>query len=130
MTMDKSTPPREILNELPDYFLGCLIFYDEFSDDNMRWILYDGRRKIRCISRPAAEKLAAEIATKITDDGINHLMVAHHFLRRAHQTLDKMANESDVETRLWLQLKALEVRKIADAIDTLIAQQIKRTTDL
>lgn len=130
MTMDKTTPPREILNELPDYFLGCLIFYDEFSDDNMRWILYDGRRKIRCISRSAAEKLAAEIATKITDDGINHLMVAHHFLRRAHQTLDKMANESDVETRLWLQLKALEVRKIADAIDTLIAQQIKRTTDL
>jgi len=130
MTMDKTTPPREILNELPDYFLGCLIFYDESSDDNMRWILYDGRRKIRCISRSAAEKLAAEIATKITDDGINHLMVAHHFLRRAHQTLDKMANESDVETRLWLQLKALEVRKIADAIDTLIAQQIKHTTDL
>lgn len=127
---NKATPPREVLNELPDYFMGCLIFYDEYGTDNMRWIVYDGRRKVRCVSRSAAEKYAAEVSRLTSQDDINHLMIAHHHLKRAYQTLDKSAKNMDIETRLWIELKAVEIRKIADAVDLLIDQRIKRTNEI
>lgn len=125
-----STPPREVLNELPDYFLGCLIFWDNEDNDNMRWICYDGRTKYRCATRAAAEACARNLTNKSNDEQVGHLLTAHHFLTRAWQSLDKAAAKSDINTRLWLELKAVEVRKLADAIDTLTAQKIKNTDKL
>lgn len=119
-----TTPPREVLNELPDYFLGCLIYHDDREGNTMRWICYDGRTKYRCATRASAEACARRIAGYATDEQIGHLITAYHFLTRAWRTIDKAAAESDVNTRLWLELKAVEVRKLADAIDTLISQKI------
>lgn len=123
--LTKPTPPHEVLNELPDYFLGCLIFRDDDGGDNMRWICYDGRTKYRCATRSAAEACARNIRGMATDEQVGHLTSAFHFLTRAWRAMDKAAAESDVETRLWLELKAVETRKLADAIDTLIAQKIQ-----
>lgn len=126
----KSTPPREVLNELPDYFLGCLIYYDQKEGNSMRWICYDGRTKYRCASRSAAESCARNISGNATDIEVGHLLTVHHFLTRAWRAMDKAAAESDVETRLWLELKAVETRKLADALDTLISQKIKSKSKL
>jgi len=110
---------------LPDYYAGCLLYLDDASDDNMRWICYDGRQRHRCISKAAAMRCAEELHNLITKDGIGHLMHSHHYLTRAWQSLDHAAAQSDIETRLWLELKAVEVHKLADAIDILISQRIK-----
>lgn len=119
-----TTPPHEVLNELPDYYLGCLIYHDDEEDNAMRWICYDGRTKYRCATRSAAEACARKITRLATDEQIGHLTTSFHFLTRAWRAIDKAAAESDVNTRLWLELKAVEVRKLADAIDTLISQKI------
>lgn len=116
-------PSTQDLKFIPDYYLGCLIFYDEFTDDNMRWVCYDGRQRYRCVSRAAAMQMAAELSKLVTTEGIGHLMLSHHFLTRAWQAMDKAAAESDIETRLWLELKAVETHKLADAIDLLISQK-------
>lgn len=115
--------------ELPDYYLGCLIYRDDVSDDNMRWIVYDGRTYTRCISRKAAEHYAAQIRNQTNEEEIAILMQAHHFLSRAYRTLDKAASMSTIETRLLLERKALEVRMIADTIDATIAQKIPQNQD-
>lgn len=90
----------------------------------MNWICYDGREKMRCISRASAEQYARSIRLKTTEEEIGHLMSAHHFLTRSWKAIDKAAAKSDVETRLWLELKAVEARKMADAIDLLISQKM------
>lgn len=128
--MDNSTPPREVLKDLPDFYLGCLIFYEDTPDNAMKWICYDGRQKYRCISRQAAESCARQLYKLTTKEGVGHLFTAHHFLTRAYKAIDKAAAESDIETRLWLELKAVEVRKLADAIDLLTSQKIKRIDNL
>lgn len=117
-------PPQNNTDTVPDFFLGCLIYYDWFSDDAMKWVCYDGRDKVRCISKTAAMNHARSISTITTEDQIGHLMFSHHFLTRAWKTLDKAADTSGVSDRLWLQQKAVDVRKIADAIDILISQKI------
>lgn len=122
--MNKSTPPREVLNELPDYYLGHLIFYDDGEDDAMRWVVYDGRTKVRCISKAAAEKYISEKVATISDVELNHTMIAHHHLTRAWKALDKEANDSEVEDKIWLELVSVEIRKIADKIDIFISQKI------
>ena len=122
--MNKSTPPREVLNELPDYYLGHLIFYDNGDDDAMRWVVYDGRTKVRCISKAAAEKYISEKVADISETEIYETMIAHHHLKRAWKALNKAANDSKVEDKLWLELKSVEVRRIAAQIDTFISQRI------
>lgn len=54
--MDNLPPPHDSMynNDIPDYYLGCLLYYDEFGDDNCRWVVYDGANKVRCPSRTAA----------------------------------------------------------------------------
>lgn len=117
-------PSTQDLKLLPDYYLGCLIYWDEQGDDTMRWICYDGRTKYRCATRAAAENCARQIRLTSTDEQCGHLMSAHHFLTRAWRALDKAAAASDVETRLWLELKSVEARKLADAVDTLLSQKM------
>ena len=117
-------PPTQELNNLPDYYLGCLIYWEEQGEDTMRWICYDGRTKYRCATRAAAENCARQIRLSATDEECGHLMLAQHFLTRAWRTLDKAAAASDIETRLWLELKAVETRKLADAVDTLLSQKL------
>lgn len=114
--MKNYPPPSAILDELPDYFLGCLIYYDNDPNNNMKWVCYDGRDRYRCITRSAAESCAKTLKSRNSDLQIGHLQVAYHFLFRAWHILDKAAVESDVSTRLFLEMKAVEVRKIAMAI--------------
>lgn len=130
--MSKITPPPTSTQDpkfLPDYYLGCLLFFEDSQDNNMRWICYDGRQRYRCISKAAAMKCAENLHHLATEDGIGHLMHAHHYLTRAWKSLDYAAAESDIETRLWLELKAVETHKLADAIDLLISQRLPQDNE-
>ena len=41
-------------DELPDYYLGHLIYFDYWTPNNCRWVVYDGHGTVRCTSRQSA----------------------------------------------------------------------------
>lgn len=112
--------------EAPDYFAGRLIYYDDISPETMRWIVYDGHRKIRFTSRRAAERWCAAESLKVHSEVIDRLMVAYLYADKAKQALDAAASFAN-ELRKEIEFYALEIRKISDKIDTIIAQSCTRT---
>lgn len=111
---------------LPDYAFGRLIFHDDFSDDNMKWIVYDGRTKVRCISKKAAYHYVAQQANVVGSEAINFLMVGHHHLTRGYKSIDRAAPMMPVEVKLECEAIALAVRRLADKIDSIIAQNLPK----
>lgn len=114
--------------EVPDYFAGRLIYHDDISPETMRWVVYDGHRKIRFTSRPAAERWCAAESLKVHSEVIDRLMVAYLYADKAKQALDAAASFAN-ELRQEIEFYALEIRKISDKIDTIIAQSCTRTKD-
>lgn len=115
------TPPRSTFEELPDYYCGRLILKDTSGEDNCRWIVYDGRQSIRCVSKTAAFRLAAEQANATNDTAIYHLMLAHHAATRASDAAQKAADEC-ADIRIACEQISVNLRRIADQIDTIISQ--------
>lgn len=119
--MDIQPPPRNSFDELPDYYCGRLILKDNQSDDNCRWIVYDGRQYIRCVSKTAAYRLAAEQANATNDTAIYHLMAAQHAASRASEAAQRAADES-AEIRIQCEEISVKLRLLADKLDTIISQ--------
>lgn len=115
--------------EPPDYFAGRLIYYDDISPETMRWVVYDGHRKIRFTSRRAAERWCAAESLKIHSEVIDRLMVAYLYADKAKQALEAAASFAN-EMRQEIEFYALEIRKISDKIDTIIAQSCTKTKDI
>lgn len=113
-------------DDLPDYAFGRLIYRDDVSDDNMRWIVYDGRQYVRCISKKAAYKFAAEQANAVGTEAIHFLMVGYHHLTRGYNAIDRAAPMMPVEIKLECEAIALSVRRLADKIDSIIAQNLPK----
>lgn len=111
---------------LPDYAFGRLIYPDDVSDDKMKWIVYDGRTKVRCISKKAAYQFAAQQANAVGTEAIHFLMVGHHHLTRGYNAIDRAAPLLPVETKLEIEAIALAVRRLADKIDSIIAQNLTK----
>ncbi len=113
-------------DDLPDYAFGRLIYRDDVSDDNMRWIVYDGRQYVRCISKKAAYQFAAEQANAVGSEAIHFLMVGHHHLTRGYNAIDRGAAMMPVELKIECEAIALAVRRLADKIDSIIAQNLTK----
>lgn len=113
-------------DDVPDYAFGRLIYYDGISEDNCRWIVYDGRQCVRCTSKSAAYKFAAEQANAVGSENIHFLMVGHHHLTRGYKAIDRAAEGMPVEIKLECEAIALAVRRLADKIDTIIAQSLPK----
>lgn len=113
-------------DDLPDYAFGRLIYRDDVTHDNMRWIVYDGRQYVRCISKKAAYHLAATQANAIGAEPIHFLMVGHHHLTRGFNAIDKGASIMPVELKIECEAIALQVRRLADKIDSIIAQNLTK----
>lgn len=111
---------------LPDYAFGRLIYRDDVLDDNMKWIVYDGRTKVRCISKKAAYQFAAQQANAVGSEAIHFLMVGHHHLTRGYNAIDRAAPMLPVEIKLECESIALAVRRLADKIDSIIAQNLTK----
>ena len=114
--------------EPPDYFAGRLIYYDDISSETMRWVVYDGHRKVRFTSRRAAERWCAAESMKIHSEVIDRLMVAYLYADKAKQALEAAASFAN-ELRQEIEFYALEIRKISDKIDTIIAQSCTKMKD-
>ena len=112
--------------DLPDYYMGRLIIHDEDSDDNMRWIVYDGLTKVRCVSPTAARKYIQEKALKVNDDALHYLFIEHDRLRRSYMHLDEIAAMLPAVDRPTIEAIAVNLRKITDCLDTYLAQQVPR----
>lgn len=112
--------------DLPDYYMGRLIIHDEDSDDNMRWIVYDGLTQVRCVSRTAAQKYIQENALRVNDDALHYLYIEHDRLRRSYMHLDQIASMLPAADRPTIEAIAVNLRKIADSLDTYLAQQVPR----
>lgn len=114
-------------SSIPDYVAGRLLYFDEFGNDNMRWVLYNGNSSIRFPTRTEAEKYAWQHATEVSEESINYAMVAFSNLVRAANLLHRAANKNpDQDIRLQLEQLSVYTRKLSDKIDILISQQIKK----
>ena len=111
---------------LPDYYMGRLIIHDEDSDDNMRWIVYDGLTQVRCVSRTAAMMYIQEHALKVNDDALHYHYIEHDRLRRSYMHRDEIAAMFPAVDRPTIEAIAVNLRKIADSLDTYLAQQVPR----
>lgn len=120
----RTYPPP--LDGLPEYSFGRLIFYDSTSDDNCRWVVYDGDKKVRCPDRMTALRYCAEKAGSVDDELVTLLLVVNDELRRCWQHLDRVAARLPAEERLEAGLTAVELRKQFDRLDRLISQHIKK----
>lgn len=110
---------------LPDYFAGRLIYFDDISPETMKWVVYDGHKKVRFTSRKAAERWCAAESMKIHSEVIDRLMVAYLYADKSKQALEAAASFAN-ELRAEIEFYALEIRKIGDKIDTMIAQSCKK----
>lgn len=110
--------------DLPDYYMGRLIIHDEDSDDNMRWIVYDGLTQVRCVSKTAAMMYIQEHALKVNDDALHYLYIEHDRLRRSYMHLDDIAAMLPAADRPTIEAISVNLRKIADSLDTYLAQQV------
>lgn len=108
-------------NNIPDYFAGRLIYFDDISPETMKWVVYDGHKKVRFTTRKAAERWCAAESLKVHSEVIDRLMVAYLYADKSKQALEAAASFAN-ELRAEIEFYALEIRKIADKIDTIIAQ--------
>lgn len=111
----------EIDNSIPDYFAGRLIYYDGISAETMRWIVYDGHRKVRFTTRAAAEKFAAEEAAKSENDFMERLFLANLYADKARKALDAAATFAPENLKQTIEKLALGIRKANDLIDKITA---------
>lgn len=116
----------DIDNSIPDYFAGRLIYYDGISEETMRWVVYDGHRKVRFTTRAAAEKFAAEEAAKFDNDVTERLFLANLYADKAQKALDAAATFAPETLKQTIEMLALDIRKVNDKIDSITAQTWKQ----
>ena len=121
--MSNTYPPPQ--DGLPEYAFGRLIYYDHYGDDNCRWVVYDGDKRVRCPDRTSAVRYCAEVATKVDDDRVTWLLICNDELRRCYTHIERLSERMPAEERLLLGTKAVELRRIFDQLDQLASQLIK-----
>lgn len=114
-------PPQGIMNSLPDYVNGRLIFEDTSGTDNCRWVVYDGRRFIRTPSRKAAEQLAAK-QQRLLHKNLDDVYLAMHHMQRAEESLQNAIKNASLETKLHLQAYMQAAGKLSAKLDDYIYQ--------
>lgn len=105
----------------PDYFCGHLIYEEDGTKDKCRFVVYDGDKKRRFLSRSKAEAWCHEHAAGIQDEDINMLHLAMMRLYAAANMLDKIAPRTG-EDKERIEYIALTARLSADKIDIIITQ--------
>lgn len=101
-------PPQD--RDLPDYYLGMLIVYDDFSPDACKWVVYDGVNRVRCYTRNSAIDYINSRA-KLTVDRATELAArARYYIISASNALDKAAAYSGHADRLLLEQLSVDLR--------------------
>lgn len=128
MKKDRYLPPPIDMrnqNSVPEYYLGRLIFFDDTGEDNMRWVIYDGRKFCRASSMSEARRYCEEQALSVDEDTIKRLRALHYRLSADIREFDKVALFLPADTRIYLQSISVGIRQLADKIDNIIRQHEK-----
>ena len=102
--------------DLPDYYMNALIWYDEFSDDAMRWVIYDGLCKMRFPSESSAKRWIEEQHPLFLRGRKERLSRSAVRLLEIYQTIDKEADEMPELEKAILQRIALAIRKAQESL--------------
>lgn len=105
MTDTISPPPRNAC-PIPDYILGKLLYFDGDSDDNCRWVVYDGDRKVRCATRKDAIAYIQERVLGKDEEAERLVLDARAHIQRALKLLDKAAATTARDSLLLARLSA------------------------
>lgn len=97
-------------DNIPDYYLGKLLYYDEFGDDNCRWVVYDGQTRVRCPTRHDAIDYIARHALRDDDQRKRLIISARLLLNKAMEHLDRAARMSEGQDKLLYESLAVKLR--------------------
>lgn len=107
-------------SDIPDYYLGMLIFYDEFAADNCKWVVFDGASKVRCPSRKEAIHYITTRHSQRTGLNLDQRLIdARIALQHAHQQLLEAAHEASALDQLLLERLAVRLRPVLVEIDNI-----------
>lgn len=122
MNNDTTPPPHQLHpDSLLDYYLGFLIFYDEFNQDSCKWVVYDGTSRVRCPTRASAVDYITDRYNARRGAGIqSQLIDARISLNHSITQLDAAANACGGVEKLHLQLLAVRLKPVLVDIDSII----------
>ena len=129
--MNKETtppPPQDVCTQyspdnLTDYYFGMLLYYDFDSDDNCKWVVYDGQSKVRCPTRKDALNYICKQALSEPDEGARLLLSARMRINDAILELDKAATYQAGASRLLLERLAVRLRPVLVELDNVLTTQ-------
>mgnify|MGYP007069922557 CR=1 FL=1 len=110
-------PPHD---DLPDYYLGCLLYYDNDGKDNCRWIVYDGHNFVRCPTRRDAMDYINTTTSRVNGQARQKLISARVCVNAAITRLETAALLSEPVRRLLLQRLAVQLRPVLVDLDNII----------
>lgn len=118
MINDIYPPPADVCS-VPDYILGKLMYYDDQTDDNCRWVVYDGAQKVRCATRRDAIRYIQSTVLCNDSEAQRLVVSARVYINRALQQLDKAATLTASNSLVLARLSA-RLRPFVVDLDNLI----------
>lgn len=106
--------------DLPDYYLGCLLYYDEDSEDNCRWVVYDGHNKIRCPTRSSAIDFIAQQRLDMSDEVVRLVVSARLFVNKASKQMHRAAQLATGPQQLLFEQLSVRLRPFVVELDNQI----------
>ena len=108
--------------EIPDYYLGYLMFYDQFSDDNCRWVVYDGLNRVRCPTRASAVDYINQRHNSTANDVLRLMTSARLHVDAALKDLDRASRFTSGPQKLLLERLSVRLRPFVVDLDNCIIQ--------
>lgn len=108
------------VTDLPDYYLGCLLYYDDESEDNCRWVVYDGHNKIRCPSRSSAIDYIAQQRLDLSDEVARLVVSARLLVNKASKQMHRAAQLSTGPKQLLFEQLSARLRPFVVELDNQI----------
>lgn len=118
---DKSLPPpHETFSNVPDYYLGCLLYYDTDGEDSCKYVVYDGTSRVRCPTRSSAMDYIRDRHERLSGQDLSARIIdARISLNRAIQQLDQAANETEGLEQLIFRRLAVRLKPVLVDIDNI-----------
>ena len=123
MSYESSTSCHCLVNSLPDYFCGRLI-YELDDGDACRWVVYDGDTQQRFPTRKAAEKWCLRHVYSVNEADLGLLSLTIARLTSVYRTLDRLAAVMTDE-KVTLEAIALSLRKATELLDHIQAKYVQ-----
>lgn len=116
---NNAPPPAPWYDDIPDYVLGKLLYYDQDSDNACRWIVYDGAQKIRCATRKDAIRYIQMTVLHQDNEAQRLTISARAYIQKALEQLDKAATKTSTNS-LLLERLSVKLRPFVVDLDNLI----------